>query len=46
MVKTLSSNAGGVGWIPDGEEKILHALWWKNQNIKQKQYYNYFNKDF
>ena len=26
--------------------KIPHALWPKNQNVKQKQYYNKFNKNF
>ena len=26
--------------------KISHALWPKNQNVKQKQYCNKFNKDF
>ena len=46
MVKTLPSNAGGVGSIPGGGAKIPHALWPKNQNIKQKQYFNKFNKDF
>ena len=29
-----------------GHVKIPHALWLKNQNIKQKQYCNKFNKDF
>ena len=46
MVKTTPSNAGGVGLIPGEEAKIPHALWPKNQNIKQKQYCNKFNKDF
>ena len=45
MVKTLPSNAGGVGLIPGRGAKIPHA-WPKNQNIKQKQYCNKFNKDF
>ena len=34
MVKTTPSNAGGVGLIPGEEAKIPHALWPKNQNIK------------
>ena len=46
MVKTLPSNAGGVGSIPGQGAKIPHALPPKNQNIKQKQYCNKFNKDF
>ena len=45
MVKTLSSNAGGMGSIPGRGVKIPHASS-KNQNIKQKQYRNKFNKDF
>ena len=40
MVKTLPPNANGVGSIPGQEAKFPHALWPKNQNIKQKQYYN------
>ena len=39
----LSSSAGRVGSIPG---QIANALWPKNQNIKQKQYCNKFNKDF
>ena len=46
VVKTSPSNAGGVGSIPGQGAKIPHALWPKNQNIKQKQYCNKFNKDF
>ena len=46
MVETLPSNAGGAGSIPGRGDKIPHALWLKNQNIKQKQYCNKFNKDF
>ena len=45
-VKTSPSNVVGVGSIPGQEAKILHASWSKNQNLKQKQYYNKFNKDF
>ena len=46
MVKTLSSNAGGAGSIPGPGAKSPHASRPKNQNIKQKQYCNKFNKDF
>ena len=46
VVKTSSFNAGGVGSIPGQGAKTLHALRPKNQNIKQKQYCNKFNKDF
>ena len=42
MVKTLPPNASGVGSIPGREAKFPHptCLMAKNQNIKQKQYYN------
>ena len=46
MVRTLPSNAGGVGWIPGWGAEVPNALRPKNQNIKQKQYYNQFNKNF
>ena len=46
MVKFLPSNAGGVGLIPGRGAKTPHASQPKNQNMKQKQYYNKFNKDF
>ena len=46
MVKTLPSNAGGVGLLPGWGAKIPHALWPKKQNIKQKQYCNKFSRDF
>ena len=36
----------GVGSIPGRGAKIPHGWWPKNQNIKQKQYCNKFNKDF
>ena len=36
MVKTSPSNAGGAGSIPGRGAKIPHALWPKNQNIKNK----------
>ena len=34
VVKTLPSNAGGVGSIPGHAAKVPYALWPKNQNIK------------
>ena len=46
MVKTLPSDAEGVGLIPGWGAEIPHALGPKNQNIKQKQYCNKFNKNF
>ena len=46
MVKISPSNAGGAGSIPGWGAKSLHASGPKNQNIKQKQYCNEFNKDF
>ena len=46
MVKTSPSNAEGAALIPGQGAKILRASWPKNQNIKQKQYCNKFNKDF
>ena len=36
VVKTSASNVGSEGSIPDQGAKIPHALWPKNQNIKQK----------
>ena len=42
----MPSNEVGTGVIPGQEVKISHALWPKNQNIKQKQYCNKFNKHF
>ena len=44
MVKTLPSNAEGVGSIPGWGAKITHTLGSKNQNMKQKQYCNKFNR--
>ena len=44
VAETSPSNAGGVGSIPSRGAKIPHALGPKNQNIKQKQYYNKFSK--
>ena len=45
-VKTLPANTGSVGSIPSWGAKIPHALQPKNQNIKQEQYCNTFNKDY
>ena len=45
MVKTLLSNAGDAGSIPDQEAKIPNTSQSKNQNIIQKQYCNIVNKD-
>ena len=46
VVKTSPSNAGVAGSIPGWGAKIPHASGPKNQNIKQKQYCNKFNKGF
>ena len=46
MVRTLPSNAGGESSIPDQAAKTSHVLQTKTHNIKQKQYYNKFSKDF
>ena len=46
VVKTSPSNAGGVGLIPGRGAKIPYASRPKNQNMKQKQYCDKFNKDF
>ena len=46
VVKTSPSNAGGASLIPGQGAKIPYASRPKNQNIKQKQYRNKFNKDF
>jgi len=46
VVKTLPSNAGGVGLIPGWGATIPHASKPPNQNIKHNQYWNIFNKDF
>ena len=45
MVKTSPSNVGVAGSIPGWGAKIPHALQPKNQNKKQKQYCNKFNKN-
>jgi len=44
--KTSSSNERVAGLIPARGTEIPHASGPKNQNIKQKQYCNKFNKDF
>ena len=44
MVKILPFSAGNVGSIPGQGAKIPHASLLKNQNEKQKQYCNKFNK--
>ena len=45
-IKTSPSSAGSESSIPGWGTKILHAMWPKKQNIKGKQYYKKFNKDF
>ena len=45
MVKTSPFNAGCAGSIPGWGANIPHDSRPKNQNIKQKQYCNKFNKD-
>ena len=45
-VKTLPSNAGGVGSVPGWGAKVPHTFQPRNQNIKLKQCCNKFNKDF
>ena len=47
VVKNLPSNAGGAGLNPgQGGNNIPNGSRPKNQNIKQKQSCNKFNKDF
>ena len=46
VVKTLPSNAGGMGSIPGWGDKIHYALQPQTQNIKEKQYGYKFNKYF
>ena len=45
-VETLPTSAGGVGSIPGQGARIPHASRPGDQNIKQKQYCNRFNRDF
>ena len=44
VVKISPSSAGGVSLIPDWGVKSPHASGLENQNIKQKQCCNKFNK--
>jgi len=46
VVKTLPSSGGAVVSIPGQGARIPHTLGPKNQNMKQKQCGNEFNKDF
>ena len=46
MFKTWPSTAGGLSLITGWGAKIPHPSQPKNQNIKQQQYCNTFNKDF
>ena len=46
VVETLPSNEGGLGSIPGQGAKIPQASGPKNQNVKQKQCCDKFNKDF
>ena len=46
VVKISPSNAGATVSIPGQRVKISHASQPENRNMKQKQYYNMFNKDF
>ena len=45
MAKASPSDEGGEDLISGGGVKIPHGLWPKNQNMKQKQFSNEFNKD-
>ena len=45
MVQTSSPNAEGVGSIPGQGVKISHACLMAKK-LKQKQYFNKFNKEF
>ena len=46
VAESSPPNAGGVSLIPGQEAKIPHASGHKNNNIKQKQYCNKYNKEF
>ena len=46
VIKMSPDNAGGAGSTPGQGTETPHRSWLKNQNIKQKQYCNNFNKDF
>ena len=46
VVKMSPSDAGRADSIPLGGAGAPHALWPKNQEVKQQRYCNRFNKDF
>ena len=46
MVRTSPSGAGSVDSTLARGPKLPHASWPQNQNVKQKQRYNKFSKDF
>ena len=46
VVGSSPPKAGDVGSVPGQGAEIPHALWPKNQNVKQKQYCNKYNEDF
>ena len=46
VVETLPSNTEGASSIPGQGDIIPCASWSENQNIKQKQYWKKFSKDF
>ena len=47
VIKTLPSNAVGMGSNSSKVQELFPPVFWpENQNIKQKQYYNKFGKDF
>ena len=46
MVTSSPPNVGDAGLIPGWGTEIPRASWPKNQNMKQKQYGNKFNKYF
>ena len=46
MVDTSHSGAGSVSLVPGWDAKTPHTSWPKNQNLKQKQYWSIFNKDY
>ena len=47
VIRTSPSSAESMSWIPGWGAEIPHALWPKNQNINQKQYYKKkLNKEF
>ena len=45
-VQCLVFSVGVMGSIPGGGAKIPHASWPKKQNMKRKDYYSKFNKDY